>query len=63
MTRDELYKQFGPKLLEAVVLMIKDEINALRIANGLAERTNEQLINALETKIENLFDYSWAENN
>ena len=29
LTREELYRMFGPILLEAVALVVKDEINIL----------------------------------
>jgi len=59
MTRDQLYQSFGPLLLEAICLIIKDEINLLRQEHGLALRTNEQILNAIETKLASLGEYSW----
>lgn len=59
MTRAELYRRFGPKIVEAVVLIIKDEINLLRAEHNLPERTNQQIIDAIETKLETLSDYDW----
>lgn len=59
MTREEIYRRFGPLLLEAIVLVIKDEINALRAEHGLDERTNQQLINALENRLQILNKYDW----
>ena len=63
MTREELYKAFGPMLLEAVVLIIKDEINILRTNASLPERTNQQIIDAIETKLTTLNKYNWMDNN
>ena len=40
LTREEIFRRFGPKIIEAVVLVIKDEINILRAEHGLAARTN-----------------------
>lgn len=57
--REELYKQFGPMLIEAVILIIKDEINLLREQHGLPEKTNEQLMTAIGTKLETLDMYDW----
>lgn len=62
MTRDEIYRKFGPVLLEAVVMVIKDEINALRSLHSLPDRTSQQLINALETKLAGLTNYDWMNN-
>ena len=59
MTREKLYQCFGPKLLEAIVLIIKDEINLLRTELKLPERTNKQIINVISAKLESLFDYDW----
>ena len=59
MTREELYKMFGPLLLEAVVLCAKDEINVLRVKLGLPERTNEQIRISLENKLSTLPKYDW----
>ena len=49
-TRDDLYRKFGPLLIEALVLIIKDEINILRTQAGLSGRTNQQLMDALENR-------------
>ena len=59
MVREELYRMFGPKLVEAVALVIKDEINLLRAEHSLPERTNQQIIDAIETKLGTLSDYDW----
>lgn len=59
MTREELYRKFGPKLVEAIALIIKDEINILRTNASLSERTDQQIIDAIETKLTAMEDYSW----
>ena len=65
MTRDKLYQRFGVKLIEAIVLIIKDEINILRNKAGLPERTNQQIIDAIANKLvdsegnEKISDYDW----
>jgi len=58
-TRAELYRKFGPLILEAIVMIIKDEINILRQKAGLPERTNQQLIDAIENKLDGLEQYDW----
>ena len=63
VNRDALYRRFGPKIIEAIVLVIKDEINILRSAHGLPERTNQQLINAVEAKDDSLPLYDWMTDN
>lgn len=59
MTREELYRKFGPLLIEAIVLIIKDEINILRTELGLPERTNEQIRIAVSDKLFSLPKYDW----
>lgn len=60
-TRENLYQGFGPKLLEAVCLVIKDEINILRAAAALPERTDQQILDAVETKLESIPDHPWQD--
>ena len=60
-TRETAYRKFGPKLLEAIVLLVKDEINVLRVNAGLSERTDQQLVDALQAKWESLPKYSWMD--
>lgn len=57
--RAELYQNFGPKLIDAVVQVTADEINILRIEAGLPERTNEQIIDAISTKLDSIENYDW----
>jgi hypothetical protein len=59
MTRDELFEQFGPMIIEAVCLVVKDEINILRTQHGLAERTNQQIVDAVGAKLNSLGNYGW----
>lgn len=59
ITREDLYRKFGPMLFEAIVLIIKDEINILRNLAGLPDRTNQQIMNAIETKLQALTKYQW----
>ena len=62
MTREELYRAFGPKLIEAIVRITLEEINKLRAVNGLSEYSNEQLITAISNELKEIPDYSWMEN-
>ena len=59
MIRDEAYRRFGPKLIEAIVRKIVDEINLLRVEAGLAQRTQQQVIDALIDEYQSLSDYDW----
>ncbi len=58
-TRKELYRKFGPKMMEALALTIKDELNILRAEAGLADRTNQQIVDALSSKLDGITDYDW----
>ena len=59
MGREELYKAFGPKLVEALAEVIRSEINVLRLQHGLAERTKAQMVSAIESKLATIADYDW----
>lgn len=58
-TRETLFRSWGPQLLEAIVLVIRDEINTLRQLHGLPDRTNQQIITAIDTKLQGLTRYQW----
>lgn len=59
MTRDELYQHFGPILLEAIVLIVRDEINILRSQLKLSKRTDQQVRDIISNKLSNLSKYDW----
>jgi len=62
-TREDLYRKFGPQLIEALVLIIKDEINILRGEAGLPERTNQQIMDAIDNRLTNDVPiYNWMNN-
>lgn len=50
MLREELYEKFGPILVEAVVQVVLQEVNILRVKAGLPERTSAEMINAIAGK-------------
>lgn len=58
-TREDLYRQFGPMMIEAVVRLVFSEINILRQQAGLQARTVQQGIDALEAQLANLERYDW----
>ena len=60
-TRSELYANFGVELLEAITLIIKDEINILRVEAGLEERTNQQLINSIKNRMDTEPEFPYAQ--
>ena len=55
-TRNTVFIQFGPHLMEAQTLVILDEINILRTKAGLPERTVEQILPALQSKVDGTTD-------
>lgn len=57
--RDDLFRKFGPLIVEAIILITKDEINNLRALHSLPERTNEQIMTALENKLSLITLYGW----
>ena len=57
--RSALYQHFGPKLIEAVVRVVRNEINVLRTEAGLPVRTHEQVVQAIETELNQIEDYEW----
>lgn len=61
-TRSDIYHKFGPILLEAIVLVMVDEINILRTEHDLQVRTEQDILNAIEVKQSQLQDYDWMEN-
>jgi hypothetical protein len=60
--REELYRQFGPQLIEAIVKVIKNEINILRVIANKPERTNQQIMGAVSNELNNTPIYDWMEN-
>lgn len=59
MTKEELYRCFGPKLTDALTQVMLDEINLLRIEVGLPPRTGQQVVDIIASKLENIPDYDW----
>ncbi len=57
--RDELYQKFGPILLEAQTLVLLEQINILRLNQGMPEITEQDLIDSLNNHIGTLEPYDW----
>ena len=57
--RDDLFMKFGPKLLEAMFLVLLDEINNLRPGQGQPTITLDDLISGASNHVTTLPDYSW----
>ncbi|GAI20609.1 unnamed protein product [marine sediment metagenome] len=60
-TRDETYRKFGPILLEAVCLVIHDQINLLRKEQGMREITEQDILDNLNNHLAELQPYDWME--
>jgi len=57
--RDEVMSTFGPKLIEALALMLLDEINILRSKAGLSPRTLNQVFDQITNHHGDLPNYEW----
>lgn len=57
--REELYRKFGPLLLEAMLLVIVEQINVLRDEQGMPEITEQDLIDSLNNHLSELTPYDW----
>ena len=59
--RDELFRKFGPILLEGCLMIIFEEINALRFHLGLPLRTKQQFLDQINNHTSTLEPYDWME--
>jgi hypothetical protein len=59
MNRDDLYRRFGPKLIDALAQVLLDEVNLLRENAGLSPRSGSQVVDAITNKLEGIPDYDW----
>lgn len=61
-TRETLLRKFGPKLLEALCIVLLQEVNRLRQEVLLPPLTEDDVLTEIETVLETLPDYEWMEN-
>lgn len=59
--RDELFRKFGPLLLEAIVDFLLDNVNTLRRNQGMPEITKDEYLQLLLNHITELEPYDWME--
>lgn len=59
VTRENVFNKFGPKLIEAIVGVMRDEINDLRKNAGLQEKSEQQIFDAIDNKIKGVSDYEF----
>ncbi len=57
--RNETFRKFGPILLEAVCLVIHDQINTLRKEQGLSKITEQDILDNLNNHLNELQPYDW----
>ena len=57
--RDDLFKQFGPFLTETLLWLLLEQINLLRINQGMPEITEADLIATASNHITELEPYEW----
>lgn len=60
--RDDILAQFGPKLIEAMLIDLFENIKELRRATGQPERTLEDFLTEVSARIPNIPDYDWMTN-
>lgn len=57
--RDELFKNFGPIFVEALMLMTLKAINDLREKAGLPKYTKDQIMAEINNHLSTLVPYDW----
>jgi len=58
--RNELYRKFGPKLIEAQTKLILKQLNTIRLALHIPLLTLQDLTDCLEDELTNTADYTWS---
>lgn len=59
-TRDEMFAKFGPLLCEAFLGLIYEEFNRIRHHIGMPGVTKQQLLDALNDRLQELEPYDWS---
>lgn len=57
--RDEVFHRFGPRLMEAIVDFLLDEVNTLRRNQGMPEITKDEYLTLLNNHASTLPKYDW----
>ncbi len=63
MTRDQLFKKFGPQLLEAITLLLLDTINELRTDKGQPLIKQTDIFDLIDAQLSRLEKYDWQTQN
>ena len=59
--RHDVYKQFGPLLVEAVADLLLGEINVLRAKLGLPEHSKKKMLKAIDDRLKTVTKLNWME--
>lgn len=59
--REELFRQFGPILLEAFMIMVLEETNRLRKKLNMPELTKQDVLDEINNHLSELPEYDWME--
>lgn len=59
MKNEDLQRQFGPKLIDAILKQFLEELNEVRTKAGLPEKTEQTIVDKIDTKIKAIKDYTW----
>ncbi len=59
MEREELMQRFGPKLIEAIMKEIREELDEIRAKIALTPKSEQDFIDGISEKLNNIEDYSW----
>ena len=54
MPRPQFYEHFGPEMIHAIVILIVEQFNVLRVKAGMPEITKDQVETALKTEFDRL---------
>ena len=57
--RDELFEQFGPLLLEAIVILHVEEANRIRSKLGMPQITKEIFFTEINNHLSEVEPYDW----
>lgn len=59
MDREDISRQFGPKLIEGLIETLQDEINEIRAFIGMPSKDKASLLARVKDKEKNVLDYEW----
>lgn len=60
-TREELFRKFGPILLEAIVRITVEDLNRIRAHVGMQYITEQMFMDQINNDLGHLEPYDWME--